>query len=43
MVRIEKMELTDEYAKYKYFPENSEELGIVKLNRLKTTEDIRAR
>ena len=34
MVRIEMIELTDEFARYKYFPENSESFGIVKLNRM---------
>ena len=33
MVRIEKMELTDQLVRYKYFPEGSEKSGIVALNR----------
>ena len=33
MVRIEKLELTDSTARYKYYPENSEGNGIVALNR----------
>lgn len=33
MVRIELLELAEDYAKYKFFPENSESFGIVSLNR----------
>ena len=33
MVRIEKLELTDSTARYKYYPENSERSVIVALNR----------
>ncbi len=33
MVRIEKITLTDQIARYKYFPEASKESGIVALNR----------
>lgn len=33
MVRIERLELTEQMAKYRYFPENSENSGIVSLDR----------
>lgn len=33
MVKIELLELTENVARYKYFPENSEEYGIVMLDR----------
>ena len=33
MVRIEKLELTNQIARYKYFPEKSQKSGIVALNR----------
>ena len=33
MVRIEKLELTNSTARYKYYPEKSEKSGIVALNR----------
>lgn len=33
MVRIELLELTEETIRYKYFPEQSEEYGIVVLGR----------
>lgn len=33
MVRIKLLELTDASARYKYYPENSKEYGIVTLNR----------
>lgn len=33
MVRIELLELTEETIRYKYFPEQSEECGIVVLGR----------
>ena len=33
MVRIEKIEVTDKVARYMYFPEKSEESGIVALDR----------
>ncbi len=33
MVRIELLELTEELARYKFFPENSKEYGVVTLNR----------
>lgn len=33
MVRIELLELTEETIRYKYFPEQSEEYGIVALGR----------
>ncbi len=33
MVKIELLELTENVARYKYFPESSEEYGIVTLNR----------
>lgn len=33
MVRIEKTELTDQLARYRYFPEKSKKSGIVALNR----------
>ena len=40
MVRIEMIELTDEHARYKYFPENSEAFGIIKLNRLTNVREF---
>lgn len=33
MVRIEKLEMTDSAARYKYYLENSDGSGIVALNR----------
>lgn len=33
MVTIERVEVTDEMARYQFFPENSEKSGIVVLNR----------
>lgn len=33
MVKIEKVEVTDQMARYRYFPEKSEVSGIVTLNR----------
>lgn len=33
MVKIELLELTENFARYKYFPESSNEYGIVLLNR----------
>ena len=33
MVKIEKIEVTDQIARYRYFPEKSEVGGIVTLNR----------
>ena len=33
MVRIELLELTEDFAKYKFFPEDSKDYGIVALNR----------
>lgn len=33
MVKIELMKLTEEFAIYRYHPENSDESGIVSLNR----------
>lgn len=33
MVKIEKMELTDQMVRYRYFPEKSKKSGIVALNR----------
>lgn len=34
MVRIELLELTDKIVKYKYIPENSDEYGIISLDRM---------
>lgn len=33
MVRIEKLEVTEHMARYRYFPEKSKKSGIVALNR----------
>ena len=33
MVKIELLELTEDFARYKFFPEGSEDYGIVALNR----------
>lgn len=40
MVRIERIELTADVARYKYFPEDSEECGIVTLGRLSGERSI---
>ncbi len=34
MVRIKLIELTEDFARYKFFPEKSEDCGIVALNRI---------
>ena len=33
MVRIELLELTEDFARYKFFPENSKDYGVVALDR----------
>lgn len=40
MVRIELLELTGELARYKFFPENSKEYGVVTLNRKNMERNI---
>lgn len=34
MVRIKLLELTEDFARYKFFPEGAEDCGIVALNRI---------
>lgn len=40
MVSIVKLELTDQIARYRYFPENSKKSGIVALNRRTGERDL---